>query len=132
MGNISMSEINAVNKLKSAGLFLNARGTSKPCENGYTIAKPKQARGNTRKNWEVLIVVKGGPKWHKVRCDAPISYLYPKNNKWIFRVGEFTSSVEYGDFEEEFASIDDAVSAVLDYYFGNPSKMNPPELFEEE
>ncbi len=127
-----MSEVDAVKKLKSAGLFINALGTNKPCENGYTIAKPKQARGNTRKNWEVLIAVKGGLKWNKVRCDTPISYLYPKNNKWIFRVGEFTSAVEPGDFEEEFASINDAVPAVLDYYFGNPSKMNLPELFEEK
>lgn len=123
-----MPEVDAVKKLKSAGLFLNARGTNKPCENGYTIAKPKRARGNTRKNCEVLIAVKGGPKWHKIRCDAPISYLYPKNFKWIFRVGEFTSAVKPGDFEEEFASINDAVSVILDYYFGDSSKMNPPEL----
>ena len=33
-----------------------------------------------------------------------------------------------GDFERTFNSHEDAADAVLEYYFGDPSLMNPPEV----
>jgi hypothetical protein len=68
----------------------------------------------------------------KIRCDAPSAHLYPKEDKWIFEVWEFIPGPGPGDFREEFASITDAIPVILDYYFGDPSKMNPPELLEYE
>ncbi|MBV6626549.1 MAG: hypothetical protein KI793_27040 [Rivularia sp. (in: Bacteria)] len=127
-----MSEIEAIDQLKNAGLFVEPVGEIGPFANGYFIAKLKETPGNTREDCESFIDIKVGDTVKEIPSDAPISHLFPKNYKWIFRIWEYMPGPGPGDFEEEFALIDDAIPVILDYYFGNPSKMNPPELSEEE
>jgi hypothetical protein len=119
-----MSEAQALTKLKNAGLLLHSFGLNSPYPNGYAIGKPKSILGNRRKDYEVYF----GDE--DILCDAPCSRLYPKENKWIFELREWTPGPGPGDFKIEFASIDETVSAVIEYYFGDPSQMNPPELFK--
>lgn len=127
-----MPETQPIQKLKNAGLLVESVGEISPFANGYFIAKLKMTPGNKRQDYEAFIDINTGTKVEEVPCDAPSSHLYPRDGKWIFRVWEFMPGPGPGDFLEEFVLISDAVNAVLDYYFGDPSKMNPPELVEYE
>lgn len=127
-----MSEIDAANKLKNTGLLVEAVGEIHPYANGYSIIKLKQTPGNSREDWESFVDIKTSSGVKEVPSDAPGSHLYPKNGKWIFQVWEYIPGPGPGDFQDEFTSINDAVPAVIDYYFGDSSKMNPPELLEEK
>ena len=125
-----MSQTNAITKLKEAGLLVEPNSTNPNSDDyisdGYTIVKPASTPGNTRKNWELYF----GSE--EILCDAPSASLYAENNKWIFQIWESVPGPGIGDFQIEFLSIMDAVEAILDYYFGDSSKMNPPELLELE
>ncbi len=121
-----MLEIQAIQKLEKTGLLVLPFGSISPFPNGYSIAKPTSVLGNTRKDCECLF---GNDK---IPCDAPVANIYPKENKWVFEISEWIPGPAIGDFQHLFGSIDDAVLSILDYYFGNPSRMNPPELLEIE
>lgn len=121
----------AVSELKKQGLLVQFQETG-PFANGYIIAKPKSTLGNKREDSEFVLNITTEVGRDKILCDGPSTRLYPKDGKWIFELWEFMPGPGPGDFRVEFASITDAVSAILDYYFGDPSKMNPPELLEYE
>ncbi|AFY54715.1 hypothetical protein Riv7116_2190 [Rivularia sp. PCC 7116] len=121
-----MSETQAIQKLEKAGLLVIPFGSVGPFANGYSVAKPTLVSGNTRIDCECLL---GSDR---IPCDAPVANLYPKEDKWIFEISEWVPGPGIGDFQDSFESIDDAVSPILDYYFGDPSRMNPPELLEIE
>ena len=122
-----MSQTEIVLRLNEADLLVKPIGLGF-YTGGYTIVKPASILGNTRANWEIYF----GPE--EILCDATRATLYPKNQKWRFQIWESVPGPGPGDFQVDFLSIRDAVDAILDYYFGDPSKMNPPELlaFEEE
>ena len=63
----------------------------------------------------------------KIRCDAPITTLSFKKDVWIFYLGECAPGPGPGDFELTFPTLKTAVDSILDYYFGDPSRMNPPK-----
>jgi hypothetical protein len=52
------------------------------------------------------------------------------SEKLIFCVKESVPGPGPGDFEEKFDDVESCFKSVLDYYFGDPSRMNPPELLE--
>ena len=90
----------------------------------FRILKPTSTRGNARKQSEFY--VRNGSE--RILCSPPRSMLVQQENSWVFKVWEWTPGPGPGDFRTSYASISDAVDAILDYYFGDPSKMNPPEL----
>jgi hypothetical protein len=51
--------------------------------------------------------------------------LCPKDTAWIFEIWECIPDPGSGDFQLEFSSIDEGIHAILKYYFGEPSLMNP-------
>jgi hypothetical protein len=120
-----MRESEVVTNLENSGLLVKPNPVG-PYAGGWTIAKPASIPGNTRKNWEVYF---GSDE---ILCDAPVARLYLKGGKWVFQVADCVPGPEPGDFQEEFLLIIDAVDAIFDYYFGEPSKMNPPELLTIE
>ncbi|MBO3460427.1 hypothetical protein G7B40_019980 [Aetokthonos hydrillicola Thurmond2011] len=121
-----MLESKAVARLEKAGLLVRSLGSVSPFANGYSIAKPKSTPGNIRKDYEC--------SWgsEEIPCDAPGANLYPKESKskWIFEIWEWLPGPGPGDFQKSFESIDEAIAAILEYYFGDPLQMNPPELLE--
>ncbi|MFB8796669.1 MAG: hypothetical protein U7126_21170 [Microcoleus sp.] len=120
-----MSQTEAITKLKKAGLLVEPN-CNIPDSDGYTIVKPASISGNSRKNWEEYFGAE------EILFDAPSASLYSDNDKWTFQIWESVPGPGIGDFQMNFSSIMDAVEAILDYYFGDPSKMNPPELIELE
>jgi hypothetical protein len=113
-----------IRELKKTGLLISNISAG-PYEGGYSIAKPKPVPGNSRKDWEVFLGA------GKIECDGPIARVFFRENKWIFQVWESIPGPGPGDFQEKYDSASEAFVSVLDYYFGDPSKMNPPELLED-
>lgn len=119
-----MLEQTAIDKLVDSNLLVCAYDKNSPYSGGYSICKPKSVIGNKRTEYEVYC----GDE--EILCDAPCTSLYPQNGRWIVEVWEFIPGPGLGDFQLAFDQIDDAVSSIIDYYFGNPLRMNPPELLE--
>jgi hypothetical protein len=57
--------------------------------------------------------------------NAPVADVYPWQGQWIFEVSEYIPGPGPGDFQRLFDSLDEAIAAVLEYYFGDPTAMNP-------
>ncbi|MBW4458770.1 MAG: hypothetical protein KME47_00735 [Nodosilinea sp. WJT8-NPBG4] len=122
-----MSESEATLKLKEAGLLVDTFSHFGLEGHNYDIAKPASVPGNTRPDSEFFF-------WcgeEGIPCDAPAARLYLTEKGWIFEVWVFIPGPGPGDFRRLFPSPDEAVNAIVEYYFGDPSEMNPPELAEE-
>jgi len=121
-----MSQLNEsstlLEKITGSGLVVQYAGTSGPFAEGYLIAKPQSIEGNSRDGYKTLF---GSDK---IACDAPCVQLYPLDDQWLVEVWEYMPGPGPGDFQEKFLEFNNAVSFVLDYYFGSPETMNPPEL----
>lgn len=126
MADISQIVTDAILILEQKGLILEPWPEISPFPGGYEIAKPESVMGNTRPDYTVYF------SSGEVVCDAPCTRIYPKGGKWVFELWEFIPGPGPGDFREEFLSITEAIPVIVDYYFGDPSKMNPPELLEYE
>jgi hypothetical protein len=109
--------------LKEAGLLVSPISVG-PYKGGYAIAKPQKVQGNSRKGYEIYF------GQEEILTDAPCSRLYVRSEKLIFCVKESVPGPGPGDFEEKFDDVESCFKSVLDYYFGYPSRMNPPELLE--
>jgi hypothetical protein len=112
----------AIIKIKNAGLLVASIDPDTKFGNGYSIAKPKYTAGNARENYEFEF----GSE--EIVCDAPGVTLYPNEQGWGIEVWDWVPGPGPGDFQQFFSSIDEAVLAILDYYFGDPLLMNPPDL----
>lgn len=111
-----------VDRLLSQGVLvlpLHREGSRRLC---YVLHKPASAGGNSRPQWEHEISLPDGD----LLCDAPCGTLERQGDSWVFCVHEFTPEPGPGDFCREFPAMPAAVDAVLAYYFGDPSLMNPP------
>jgi len=90
----------------------------------FKIFKPSSISGNARQE-------NGFDIYHnsqRVHCSAPGSMIRQEGENWTFKVWIWVPGPGPGDFKETYSSISEVVDAVLDYYFGDSSKMNPPEL----
>src|SRR5262245_39572268 len=112
----------AIQRLQQAGLLVDLNGPIGPFANGFAVGKPTATSGNSRPGMKGL----WGPD--DIPINAPAAAVYPWEGQWIFEVAEYIPGPGPGDFQRFFDSLDEAVSAVLDYYFGDPTAMNPPEL----
>jgi hypothetical protein len=113
----------AINDLKSRRLAVCYNSTG-PYAGGYSIGKPEMIPGNRREGCRVYF------QSEHTYCDTPILRLYPQQNMWIVQVNWLVPGPGPGDFKDRFTSLEDAANAVIDYFFGDPSKMNPPEILE--
>ncbi len=118
-----MLEEKKLNLLREAGLLVEPvlRG---PYKGSYSIAKPEKVLGNTRPGENGYY----GPD--RILTDAPCSRLLIGNGKLVFLVREYVPGPGLGDFEEEFEDMELCLQSILDYYFGDPTRMNPKELLE--
>jgi hypothetical protein len=115
---------NVISTLNLKGLIVDPYGEVGPFPGGYLIAKPESVPGNSRQGYESYF----GSQ--EVLCDAPCTRIYPKDDSWVFELWEWVPGTGPGDFQEKYSSITDTIPAILDYYFGDPIRMNPPQLLE--
>ncbi len=123
---LSEEEKQGVLQLEKTGLTCS-RNTLGLFRQGFTITRPKSVAGNSRYSYRDT---------NSEESDAPIAWVYPSSKgKWYFEIGCFAGApgaFAPGDFVNEHENLADALADVLDYYFGDESRMNPPELANVE
>lgn len=115
------AEQSGLERLRDARLLVHDQGPR-----GYTIVKPASVPGNSRGYENSAHVAQGGG----VAVDGPTAQLFPAYDKWWLEVHLCIPGPGPGDFHNDYPTLDNAVSAVLEYYFVDPSWMNPPERSE--
>jgi hypothetical protein len=107
-------------RLRAAGLVIGPPFPAKhqAWPDGRSINKPDSVPGNTVIGWRAHVGL--GP----IICDAPAVYLCWRVDKWIVEVSEMEPGPGIGDFRREFETSNEAVSDILDYFFGDPERMD--------
>ena len=119
-----MSNNEGITQLIQVGLDVCSEGNAAG-PNGYRITKPSSVNGDCRPDYESTLLSLDGDD---IPCDAPISYLRWREGRWCHEVAEYAPGPGPGDFRHPYPSLEEAVQAVLEYYFGDPILMNPAEL----
>jgi hypothetical protein len=55
--------------------------------------------------------------------DAPALWLFAEKATWVVKLHEYTPGPGPGDFHHTYDELPEAIEDVLDYYFGNPDRM---------
>ncbi|HEY9826474.1 MAG TPA: hypothetical protein V6D19_13595 [Stenomitos sp.] len=85
--------------------------------NGHVIGKPRSVPGNCIPGYECY--------WsdRKIVLDAPTVFLHREGSEWVVTVHEHIPSPGPGDFVNRHATSEDAITDILDYFFGAPMRM---------
>ncbi len=106
-------------RLRASGLLVSSPFVSDHVgfPDGVSIAKPNTVKGNSLPDWEW--------RWGTTDTilDAPILWFHRDNQKWIVTCQEYVPTPGPGDFVNQWDSAEDALADILDYYFGNPARM---------
>ena len=113
-------------ELKERGLLVSPIIEDGLFSSGFIVIKPRSVVGNSREDYETY----WGPE--EIICDSPTARFIPSNRKWIFQVHEYIPGPGPGDFREEFSDLHNLCESILDYYFGDPERMNPPEYLAKK
>ena len=113
---MSMIEENYLQQLRSANLYVSAPyPPGHVLEYGIRIAKPKSTPGNSVQHFDSLCA--------GIQTDAPAVLLYPDGEGWIVLNQEHVPVLGPGDFENKWATLQEAVDDILAFYFGDPERM---------
>lgn len=115
---LSAIERKCIERLRATGLTVSRRGNG-VYGHGFQIIKNSEVEGcNKRAGYDGL-------------DDAPGSWIYPDADRnWYFEVRVFCPLPGPGDFCNEHGTLAAAVDDALDYYFGDPERMNPQPYAE--
>jgi hypothetical protein len=147
-----MGEPNGIRRLREAGLSvgsfnierdlaeLEAMGTSIDRRDwegqpwyGYCVVKPVTAPGNRRPHFQKTIVI-GPSATDRILTDAPnvhVCTIYPDSETWHLWVRVWPGDNSPGAFDQTYLTVDEAAEAAFSYFFGDASRMNPPEVMED-
>jgi len=104
-------------KLQEVGLFV-----SKPYpeghawEHGVIVGKPSSIAGNSIQNFQT--------GYNEVDMDAPTIVFHATSDAWIVLAQNFIPTFGPGDFQNIWDSPEKALDDIIDFYFGDPSRMN--------
>ncbi len=84
-------------------------------EHGVRIGKPASIPGNTVSNLRF--------KCDGITVDAPTLVLYSDGKVWIVELQDKCPDPGPGDFQNIWNTEEDAAEDILDYYFGDPKRM---------
>lgn len=89
---------------------------------GNWVCKPISTPGNSIPGYEGgYITIGDEPACPDI--DAPVIVFYIRNGRWIVRSQEHIPTPGPGDFENEWLTPKEAIKDILDFYFGNPERM---------
>jgi hypothetical protein len=54
---------------------------------------------------------------------SPVVWLHTKDERWYVNSLEYVPGPGPGDFGHEFATAEEAVADILDFFFGNPARI---------
>lgn len=84
-------------------------------ENGMWIAKPSEIPGNS--------IPEYNGTYGKIAINAPAIMLYPTSEGWVVLHQAHVPELGPGDFKNVWQTLQEAVDDVIDFYFGNPERM---------
>lgn len=111
---------NCIQKLRSSGLFV-----SKPWPSTHVwpdnvlVGKPVEVSGNSIPGYTTGFQSKDG----RVEFDAPPVRLWFDGEVWLVLAEEYCPGPGPGDFLDEWNTPEEAVQDILDFYFGDPQRM---------
>lgn len=112
-------------ELKDAGLFVSSPYSSTHgWSDGVRVGKPTTTPGNSIAGYKAGYVVIGAEAVEPPDMDAPMVVLYSVDNKWIVHSQECVPKLGPGDFVNEWSTPAEAIEDILDFYFGDPWRMN--------
>lgn len=110
----------SIQRLRSAGLFVSEPWPSSHVwPDNVLIGKPAAVPGNA------IPAYADGFRSNDVHVqfDAPSVRLWFDRGKWLVLAEEYVPGPGPGDFLDEWDTIDEAVDDILEFYFGDPGRM---------
>jgi hypothetical protein len=110
-----------IQKLKDRGLFVsNPKSSTHSYPDGVMISKPNSISGNTLPGYTSAFYDVNDVT---ITFDAPYLWLFGNDGVWMVLSKDFTPGPGPGDFIDEWNSLDEAVQDIIDFYFGDPKRM---------
>ncbi len=114
---------NYIQKLRSHGLFVSEpRSPGAVFPDGVLVGKPETVPGNHIPNYSTGYVLDIDNN-ARVDFDAPPVWLYGHGGVWVVLAEEYCPGPGPGDFLDEWHTPEEAVQDILDFYFGDPHRM---------
>lgn len=105
-----------IQQLRSRKLFVSDPFSHRhKMANGVWIAKPTSVEGNHVNKYE--------SSCDGIPIDAPAVLLLPTEQGWMVLNQEHIPTSGPGDFKNVWQTQQEAVDDILDFYFGNPERM---------
>jgi hypothetical protein len=111
-----------IDKLRDAGLFVSEPlPTNSPFPDGVVIAKPITTPGNSIPDYTSSYGMEN--EQEEVPVNTPFIHFYCHNGKSIVYSVDYIPGPGPGDFVNEWNSTDEALNDIMDFFFGDPSRM---------
>lgn len=112
-----------IEKLRSHGLFVAKPMSSRHAfPDGVLVGKPIEVVGNYIPDYSTAYVIDLAAD-QKVRFDAPPLWFFAHSDVWVVHAQDSSPICGPGDFIDEWINPDEAVKDILDFYFGDPKRM---------
>lgn len=112
-----------IKKLRDHDLFVGPpKASNHVYPDGVLVGKPASVAGNHIPDYSTAFItnLEAG---EEVSFDAPPVWLYGHCGVWLVVAVEYSPSPGPGDFTDEWSSPEEAIQDILDFYFGNPTRM---------
>jgi hypothetical protein len=112
-----------LDRLTSRGLSVSPPSPHGPVDDKeirFRIKKPKGVDGNSIPDTGVWMGFKASDDRES---DAPALWLHTDNTDWVVLLHEYIPGPGPGDFRHIHGCLEDAITDILDYYFGDPGRM---------
>ncbi len=119
-------------RLRDASLFVSEPySEGHGWEHGVRVGKPAQITGNSIPGYEGGYITIG-EEIQPPEMDAPFVVLLSRAEGWMVRAQECIPIPGMGDFVNVWKTADEAIQDILDFYFGNPERMNQKAKRKED
>lgn len=109
-------------KLRSRGLFVAEPRSSDSCyPDGVLVGKPVALPGNHIPKFSTSYANLATNE--EINFDAPPVWFFGHGGVWIVLAQEHSPVPGPGDFIDEWNSPEEAVQDILEFYFGDPQRM---------
>lgn len=110
-----------LDKLTNAGLHVSP--PVKAFRDGVWVGKPTSTNGNSIEGYKAGYVVIGNDP-APPKMDAPMLKFHKSGAEtWIVRGDDYVGGQGPGDFKNEWETVEEAIEDILDFFFGEPSRM---------
>ena len=113
----------SIQRLKALGLFVNKPTLSEHVfPDGVLVGKPENVEGNCIPGYSTSFVL-DIDSGDAIRFNAPLVWLYGNQDLWFVLGEDYCPGPGPGDFFDEWTTSDQAVADIIEFYFGDPKRM---------